>query len=568
LATTDIGDIVTEIRDRAGWSNGNAMQFFVEEDSCIDDIFLALASYENATYTQAELQIDFSYSFGKTTPTCDNVIYVSDKYATAALTHMYVWDGAAYSANLIENGAGTEIFDNPPAANDKVYFGSTAGPFNSVIMNVDGVGEDLNTIIWDYYQGAPTSSWGVIPGVSNRTSGFEALGDISFALSPPIHSTNGDWVAADLNSVAGEGAPPSVTAHWIRARLASVGGSPVVPTIIADSNNLYTATWPLIELGDTVVGGDIPALGWVSMSGGQVSTPRVERVIAAISSARGPYGNFESYDFSAYLPAIDEQSPSVIESITYSPGNWSTATDVTSPNGKAAQLNPAASPGTARMYWTINTLHFMGSYRAFVRARQDGGTDNDYQIRVQLANTQFDIYAETEYQPVIIQSATEDANWQLLDFGQIDIPPGLPAVSAVEGESMNLMLDITVNDHTGDLYIMDIILMPTDEWIVDVQGVGTQGVVTPRDLHIDSITIPKVDLRALTKISGTPSNAQRRPWAAIGSQMRLPANSAAKLWFLTAGWDSTNECWISEGHTLSKIQLYTAERYLGLRGER
>ena len=115
---------------------------------------------------------------------------------------------------------------------------------------------------------------------------------------------------------------------------------------------------------------------------------------------------------------------------------------------------------------------------------------------------------------------------------------------------------------------MDLILMPTDEWVADVQDLGDDGFSEGRLMHVDSVSIPKVDLRSLTKFAGSPAGAIPLTWKAIGTQFRLPANVRSKLWYLTARWDSTAECWVSGGITTSKVQLFSAEQYLGLRGSR
>lgn len=568
--TGDLTAIVNEIRDRGGWSSGNAMQFFIEENGS-GAYYLEWASLENVTYDEAELVIEYTYGdTGQDEATCDPQVWAVDKWALANISHVYAWFGAAWTGNLATT-ADAEVTADPPVAANKVYFGietsgDNAGPFNNLVLSLLASTIGISGV-WEYYQGAPTSAWTQFAStdIIDKTSGLTTAGRNSVTFVPPKDFTNGDWVAGDLNSIAGDGAPPAVTAWWIRFRLTAVSGSPDPITINAnDEPYVYSVTWPFVSWGDTEVKGDIPAVARISLddSGQLDSSPTVQhRAIVALSSLRGPYGGNTTYDFSAYLPLGDEQLPSVMGTGSYAfPFGYED--DVSAPSGRAMRLSPVATTEYS-FNVTINSLHYFGSYKVFIRVRQLGGSDNHFKVKVASSHNDV-VYATTDEVGVTVQSTDTAPNWQLLDLGMLDIPTGLPARTADEGVDIDLVIITTVSDLTGDLFYMDLILMPTDEWIVELTDLGDNGFSEGRILHIDSLSVPKVDLRGLTKYSASPAHAEPLPWKTLGSQMLLPANVEARLWILMARQSGTD--WISDGITTARIQLYSAEQYLGLRG--
>lgn len=572
IRTPNLASIIQEIIARPGW-NGTTFQFFIEELNCDAGNEYHFASFENIFLDPASITVEYSVAEGQTAPTCLDQVYVVDKYHTTGIDHAYFFRSTVVWSINLANTVSWAPFLN--AVGDKAYFGvdttePNTGPFNNITFNITPLDSGSLTIIWEYYQGAPTSAWKAFAAtqIIDNTEGFSKTGFYSVSFTPPMDNTNGDWVTGDLHTLAAEGTGPSVTGYWIRARV-SATSSPSGTVFINVSSSeplLYTTTWPSVSYLAAQVAGDIPAIARVKLdSSGQNNTaPTVQhRAILAVSSDRGPYGENESYNFSAYLPCTDEQIPSVMD-VPVVAGEHTFVNEITAPSGRCVQLAPSGT-GSKSFYIEVNSLHFFGTYKAFVRARQIGGSDNHFKIKL---STQHDgtTYAETNEAGVTVQESTTLPNWQLLDLGLIDIPTGLPARSSDEGATIEIHIETEVIDATGDMMYMDVILMPTDEWIVDVQDIGVEGFSNGRDLHIDSVTVPKVDLRALVKSAVSVAAANPTPWKPLGSQMRLPSNIGGKLWFLSARWNGSE--WISDGITTAKVQLFTAEQYLGLRGNR
>jgi hypothetical protein len=109
--------------------------------------------------------------------------------------------------------------------------------------------------------------------------------------------------------------------------------------------------------------------------------------------------------------------------------------------------------------------------------------------------------------------------------------------------------------------------MPADEWIIDVQDFGDGNWSGGKSLYVDSVYVPKVDVRVLAR-NEIGSFKNPVPFKGIGKQFAIPANKGAKLWVLTAWYNSTDDVWQSEACSLSRVKLFMAERYLGFRGSR
>jgi hypothetical protein len=562
--TADITDVVEEIRARGGWSSGNALHFFIEEQNCDNSVYYDFAANEHTTYDQAKLFIDYAYGSGVTTATCDDVTFATSKYRQAPITHIYIDDGGVFSINHV-NSTAYDLLPATPAVNDAIYFGIASanpdsGPFNNLVFDI-GTVQSGCTIVWEYFQGGATSAWSTLGSTAliDTTQSFtnEGIGSLTF-LQPWDSSGVGSWTATTVNTVAG---------YWIRARVTGVS-SPTPPA--QQNRSIYSTAWPFVEFEADGVDGDIPALARIEFSGhGQCNASyyKQTRFIAALQSNRGPYGDQGSYDFSAYFPLCDEQLPSLMSALVIS-GEFSHQWDITTATARAVRLNPT-STGEKSFYFVVNSLHFHGTYRAFLRVRQQGGSDNDFLCRFEVTDrTTYQTLLATKDVAVTIQSGTTnyavEPFWQLLDLGAVTIPVGVTASN--EGGSLNFDIVTTVNSTTGDLYYHDLILMPADEWIVDTQDLVEDGWYWSEKLHIDSLTVPRIDVRSLTKWD-SESGANPRTWKTVGTQMRLPTNVGGKIWILSAQRASTGE-WLSDGYMVTKVGLFAAQQYLGLRGSR
>lgn len=558
----DITDLFNAVRDRGGWTDGNAMVFFLEAYNTPQCNFdLEFSSFEDNAYDDPQLLIDYQVIKGETTPSCENKYYVTDKFNTAALSHIYTDDGGVWSANLVDSTA-IDIFPAVPAVNDAIYFGC-GGPFTNIVFYLAVAQEDV-TIEWEYYQ--DTVGWSTIP-TSHRigtTAGLTQLGYISFTFAPPYDTVNGLWVPRDVSSDGG----PAVNAYWMRIRVTAIGGAPVRPE--TSTIAVYTVTWPNINIADDEIIGDIEAVATavfgsdgIRAAGGKLLR---DRLIVALQSERGPYAG-TTYAFNPYLPFSSIQLPSLIESISGVSGNASYVTDITAPSGQAILYSPSADSESIDIYHTVDSSHYFGKYRVFMRVRKWNSNSDVFLIRVTTEHSGVE-YASTNELRADIVGTTTDPKWKLLDLGELNIPTGLPARTAEENESLEIHTHITFTGTATyeDLYLCDLILMPADEWIADIQdfGSGNWG-LDGKALYVDSTLVPKADVRGLVRSIGS-SFKNPVPMKTIAGKMVLPANKSSKLWILTAKHESDD--WISDPGILTKISVHKEERYLGLRGNR
>jgi hypothetical protein len=497
----------------------------------------------------------------------DGQSFWADKYNEAAITHIYVDDGGAFGSNQV-NSTSFSLFPASPAINDAVYFGiSTAGadsgPFNNLVFDI-GTGNFQITTTWEFYQGAPTSGWTSFGNFDldytdqgGGSSAFSRTGVNGYSFMPIIDSTNGDWTTTTVNSVTG---------WWIRCRVTAVGGSATVP--VTQNQKVYTTTWGHIEIASDEISGDLPALGWIKMYGiGGASSIRAQRVIMGIQSEKGDF-HTTTNNFQAYIPLSDEQNPAIVET-PYSYIGCSAADDVSAPTGRAVQFNPSTSPDSAYVRITSSTAHFMGRFKVFVRARQDGGVDDNFKVWLEVGYDTMAISEVTKSETVRIQTSATKPNWQLLELGELSIPPDIGNRSKDDVGDVIFEINMEATTSTGDLWVQDLVLIPVDEWFGDFSAISSNNTVSGATdaLHMDSIEQPKALVKCSTKVDGAAADLGVIPWkSVVTGPFELPTNVNFKIWFLSARWDVTDDVWVTHNGAFHKVWLEKQERYLGMRG--
>ena len=122
-----------------------------------------------------------------------------------------------------------------------------------------------------------------------------------------------------------------------------------------------------------------------------------------------------------------------------------------------------------------------------------------------------------------------------------------------------------LNAAPGDLYIYDLILLPVDEWAIDVQTQASglhDDIQTLTYLDIDSVGVPKVDARTILRLKADDTAVVE--WIRISSGASiLQANVDQRLWFLM---DNIGGGALIE--IANTIQAFNNWRYQAMRGSR
>jgi hypothetical protein len=463
--------------------------------------------------------------------TCLDEVFVANKQNIANLTHVKVFDASAAPPNdytdVYPAGAFPyNLFPAVPAVGDMVYFGidtgmgstTPSGPFDNVILDIeDPMGAaTAYTIVWEY-----SAAWNPL-NVHDETSSFAVIGVNGVHFMQPSN-----WTTALVDGV---------TAYWIRARI-TAGTFNTPPT--QQNRDPYTVTWPRVDVDDDQVAGDIPALLQVkahnrSDEDGYESTideldTLDNRVIIGLRSLdRGE-------DFAAFLNCSDEQNPGGVQADDGA--NTADTTDTTAPTGRImVHTTTGLSTWTDECTFTLASTiasEFYGSYHAYLRAQQvDRDTEMDeVRVRLQVRTGSGGVTYTTLHKPFPNLN-----DWQLIDFGGIDIPASGLLSSSDLGDETELVIQVWSSVAALTVNLYDLVLIPTDEWAIDSIDTALEddsGVSNGLLLDVDSVTYPKRDIRSLVRDVGDQSIHSIYQPNSVGPAI-LQANASQRLWFLTA----------------------------------
>lgn len=479
-------------------------------------------------------------------------MYIANKRNVAQLTHIYIDDGGVFSANHFPVSAAFDLLPVTPAVNDAVYFGidtsvDDSGPFSSLVFNL-AITKINTDIVWEYWSGA---AWSTLTTTDN-TSGFANPGINSVHWNQPS-----DWATTAVNGVTG---------YWVRARVIAVS-SPAPPT--QDDYNVYTVVAPYIDVASSSVGGDIPALlrmlatNQSDKDGPGGSGPNLysSRLLVGLRSTdRGSR-------FSAYLNAADEQNP---DGVTVSAGtNSSFQNNVETATGRMIRYNPGGAESMAsRATWVLDTdtsRHYYGEFRAFLRGRQSNGSAGDILVRLKVTTGSGGVSWTGRRKP--FANTNDD---QIIDLGVVTLPVASAFKQSDVADEVSLSVQASSDSGTPDLYVYDLVLLPVDEWAVDIQdtvNTSDSAIDNSEYAEIDSASYPKRRIRSIVRDADGLIKAN---WLTIANDKAiLQSNASQRLWFLATRFASAGSSDVrSDPEIVHSAELYSKQRYLGPRGDR
>ena len=479
-------------------------------------------------------------------------VFIANKQNVANLTDIYIDDGGAFSANLMDAGLPYGLLPAVPATGDHVYFGidttvSDSGPFCSLVFDVGTVAVyGGGSVIWRYWDGG---AWAVLTVQDTTSAGS---GPFAIAGVNPVYWVQpSDWATVAVNGVTG---------YWVRATVSIIGGPVSQPT--QQNRDVYSVVWSYSEIDEAQVEGSLPAVAQikfqnVSDGGGPGVNPDLyaDRVIVGLRSL------LRGSAFISYFNASDEQNPTGIGA------NCAFATDVTTPSGRRVTYNPVAIDTMAsRVSFVISETiaqDFYGTYHAYVRGRQVGGAARDIKVRLRVRLGAGNVTDITEEVPF-----PDTNDWRLLDMGEISIPTLGVLRSADVSNIVYLIIDAR-NDGAGlpDAYFYDLVLIPVDEWAGDFINPDLGGLTTVLRtgifLDMDAIVNPKRRTRALQRNLTGQVNAVYR--TTQNGFVMLQVDQDQRYWFLTARAPAS-AIWISEPWVGHRMQLFKNEQHFSMRG--
>lgn len=491
--------------------------------------------------------------------------YIANKRNMANITNVHYFDSAAgaWSANLMAAALPFAMLPNPVAAGDVVVFGIDtslvdSGPFCSLVFDIGVAMANVTTAVWRYSTAGadPTVNWLAIPTLQDNTN---ADGDMTGQIFDTVGINSVHWSQPSAwtvqNPTVGAVAL-GITGYWVCVHITVVGAA--TPPI-QQNRDIYSITWPYIEVQLGEVGGDIPALLQMKLRGQSQnaagSTLNVQQtfMVGLRSLNRGS-------NFTAYINLADEQNPI---GITVVLGGFTVfSTDVTTPTGRVALFSPVGAIASAmRVRVTFSDAlaqEYSGIYRCYVRVDETAGVA-DYNISLGARNPSGGSnYWQTS------EVLYDYAALGLLDLGMVTLP-GVGGFDADEvgGFMLELYSDSTA---AGSVEFMDLILIPIDEWAGHFVEIGTNPRFTSKDYYllIDSVAHPKRNIRCALFESAT--DLFESPQMTIAADKAiLQANAAQRLWFVAS---ATNGDVTAVHEFAATIQAYKNQRYFSMRGGR
>lgn len=536
VRSPDIKDVIQEIVDLGGWVSGNDIVLLFEPSG---SGVIRFASFDHASYNEPSLTV--AYFDGKAigrASTCEDEVYVSNKDNVAQLSHIYRYDDSAatFSANLAGETSPFNLFPDPIALDDIIYFGSVTGPFTNLVFDIGNIADSGIGIAWQYWNGA---SWDTLAWTDDKDNYYKFLISGVGCLTW-LHPTS--WDTTTINGI---------NAYWVRARVSTAAGN--TPT--QQNRAVYTVTKSSVDIDEDIVGGDITALSKIDI----VSTS------SAVVSAGG--GLPLNGKFLVGLRSLSRGNNFVQHINTGGQNNDNISTTIDGAGTVYGSMNSSptgsvirnawggAEAETLQFHWTISTPladEYYGKYRAFIRAAAsvsdiEGGDIQSY-LEVSLGSS-----TKTK----IVNIINNGLSNYYFDYGIISLPPSiLPEV--YQGDIEISVYSIN-NYGAVNFYWVDLVLVPVDEYALEIRHeedamINRKGISTA-----DSVSY--VGKSSVFSVYRYESDYQIYdvPEVISSGPIQLQANADQRLYFFVP--DVFGYEW------LGRIQAWKNERYLTFRGD-
>lgn len=538
----DVTDIVNEIVATSGWTYGNNIGLRIDGMNFSDSYEKRFASFENVNYDPPELAIEWVSATTKQLETCDPII-VSNSYPGADVDYFYYYDNS--TGVYIDLGRAYppfNLFPNSIWANtgDILFFGCRF-VFGCIVFNLGTVTGDVSGIDWEYWNGA---AWADMSEQDN-TDNFSILGKNCLTWSP---LDNTGWAKKIINGV---------NAYWIRGTLTitdptptspvqtrwRIKDHPIMPCIdILNNEEERLADGQTYTAG---VGGDIPALMKINAEyqGQYIYLPTSGAPTGMMLGERGKdreVSASSTFAFNAFLNISDETSLPILPTRTLSLGDDCTwATYLGAPHGRACLYNPNDTlfAERVRIKLTENangTQNYRGRFHAYLRLTS---ISNEFYFQLNVCGA----YTEKKYY----------TGGSVIDFGIVEITRN--RVDAVSEYTIIILGATTDGVSPGDSYLIDLILIPADQYVGKfITGGYPESCGYGESIIADSAEIVSKDIDAYITDGNLEFVMQKESQGPI----TVANNEMVRLWFLFSTEWPTHIFKV----TLSKTQRYFSGR--------
>jgi hypothetical protein len=215
---------------------------------------------------------------------------------------------------------------------------------------------------------------------------------------------------------------------------------------------------------------------------------------------------------------------------------------------------------------------FAGEYRVFLRYSQTEGSPEDISIKLRVKIGSTDDFAPAFETGEVFSAGTYDRVLMDLIPGDTLLLPFLEITNADDLDA-DLIFEIWAERNTGsaELNFIDLILIPADEWIADLNdpisdpAAGTSAL---RGLNILDIDSGIIDNRTIKSIVDNGDIVPVETWSRRSSPIEIEPNQDARLYYLigyyTDGWGEGP--FLSDNMQGFLAKMYQQACYFYLRG--
>ena len=455
---------------------------------------------------------------------------------------------------------GADMFPNPASVNDAFYVGSDE-PYWVVPWNITVAGIYSGvTFVYEYSDGG--AGW---PALTLGDDLMLYPDDDPFATAgiAAMHAYPGsDWATENVNGRV---------KYWIRIRITAISTWITSP----QCDYVYNQKTPEVRIPLASLRGDVPPFvlkRLKSADGGDEDNTMcsMSRIIAGVKSTAG--GN-DLDNFHSRLNCGGDGLPAGW-TVTYG-SDTSSVADVQAPGGDRAECTFATVAIQAmrvRFKGENKLRDYAGEYRVFLRYNQDTGDPGDIALKLRVRIDSTDAFAPA-FETREVSSAGA------YDHVLIDMIPGdtllLPLLEIVNADDLDadLIFEIWAEVVTGtaDLGLLDLIFIPADEWIGDLNDPitdATSGTSALRGLNVLDVDSGILDNRTIRQIIDGSEITPVETWSRRSSPIEIEPGLDARLYYLigyyTDGWGDGP--FLAENMQGFLAELYAQACYFYLRG--
>ena len=558
-----------------------AADFVGTETASMDMAYITL-------FTNSGAETDFCDTFPtieegvngviESTSCAERYTFVNNQHTYAEISHIYRYDaGGATYTSLLGATLPYDLLPDPVAVGDILYVGiqrpqsNPSGIFNNVLFN-NAMADDDITVVWEYWNGA----WTAIPAASHQDETFSFTVGGASATENNFLSVSwqpqSDWVTNNPGM--------GVTGYWVRGRVTAVASASIDPPRQFFLHP-FTQRWPFLEIPDTSVHGDIPALVSMYIDGIHNYTDQdysryASNIFVGMRTVR-ERGSL----FSAYINLSDNQ-PTPLTQVSLTPlfGAW--ADNHLSPTGRCVRgtsLFAGDTVNTASV--RVNALTWRGRFRVLCRLSDAEGVHLAEDVRLTLRawddNDKVPVTPFYSSEVIVTAASVSRTEMELVDFGEINISLPVSPNQVIKSTGPQVYFNLTFTSNASapasnlSIDFIDLILMPVDEWFGHFFNEEDEYTITDQRVYeISSAFELRSTIRSALGVKnsnlmvGYHTNRQQ-----ANGEFVAQANTRQRLWFLfsrsveTSGVIKT-DCVVP---TLVAPRILMSERFLGSRGQ-